>query len=187
MAQFKVAVIIGSNRRESINRKLAQALAKLGAPGLEFQFVQIDDLPLYNQDNEGNLPASVVRFKSEIAAADGVLFVTPEHSRSIPAALKNAIDWGARPWGKNSWTGKVAAVAGTSQGAIGTALAQQHLRQILGAQGVVLSGGETYLQFKPDLIDANDVVTDEGTRKFLKSFLDQFAVMVGKLAAPAKA
>src|SRR4029079_18099429 len=108
MAQFKVAVIVGSNRRESINRKLAQALAKLGASGLEFRIAQIEDLPLYNQDNEGNLPASVVRFKSEIAAADGVLFVTPEHSRSIPAALKNAIDWGARPWGKNSWAGKVA-------------------------------------------------------------------------------
>jgi chromate reductase len=187
MAQFKVAVVVGSNRRESINRKLAQALAKLGAPGLEFKIAQIDDLPLYNQDNEGNLPASVVRFKSEITAADGVLFVTPEHSRSIPAVLKNAIDWGARPWGKNSWTGKVAAVTGTSQGAISTALAQQHLRQILGAQGVVLSSGEAYLQFKPDLIDANDVVTDEGTRKFLKSFLDSFAVLVGKHAAPAKA
>jgi chromate reductase len=187
MAQFKVAVIVGSNRRESINRKLAQALVKLGASGLEFKIAQIDDLPLYNQDNEGNLPASVVRFKSEIAAADGVLFVTPEHSRSIPAVLKNAIDWGARPWGKNSWAGKVAAVTGTSQGAISTALAQQHLRQILAAQGVVLSGGEAYLQFKPDLIDANDVVTDEGTRKFLKSFLDPFAVLVGKLAAPAKA
>ena len=107
--------------------------------------MQIDDLPLYNQDDEGNLPSSVTRFKAEIAAADGILFVTPEHSRSIPAALKNAIDWGARPWGKNSWTGKVAAVTGTSPGAISTALAQQHLRQILGAQGVVLLGGEAYI------------------------------------------
>ena len=187
MAQFKVALIVGSTRRESINRKLGQALAKLGKDKLDFQFVQIDDLPLYNQDNETNLPPSVVRFKSEIAAADGLLFVTPEHSRSIPAALKNAIDWGARPWGKNNWAGKLAAVTGASPGAISTALAQQHLRQILGAQGVVLAGGEAYLQFKPDLIDANDVVTDEGTRGFLKSFLDQFAVLVGKLAAPAKA
>lgn len=182
MAQFKVAVVVGSTRRESVNRKLAQALAKLGAPGLDFKIVSIGDLPLYNQDDEGNLAPSVVRFKAEIAAADGVLFVTPEHSRSIPAALKNAIDWGARPWGKNSWTGKVAAVTGASPGAISTALAQQHLRQILGAQGVVLSGGEAYLQFKPGLIDANDVVTDEGTRGFLKSFLDQFAALVGKLA-----
>src|SRR6476646_11458887 len=148
MAQFKVAVIVGSNRRESINRKLAQALAKLGASGLEFKIAQIDDLPLYNQDNEGNLPASVVRFKSEIAAADGLIFVTPEHNRSIPTVLKNAIDWGTRPWGQNSWTGKLAAVTGNSPGAIGTALAQQHLRQILGAQGVLLMGGETYITFK---------------------------------------
>src|SRR6185369_12465428 len=184
-AAFKTAIVVGSNRRESINRKLAQALAKLGSGTLDFKCVQIDDLPLYNQDNEANLPPNVVRFKYEIAAADGILFVTPEHSRSIPAALKNAIDWGARPWGKNSWTGKVAAVTGTSPGAISTALAQQHLRQILGAQGVVLSGGEAYLQFKPGLIDANDVVTDEGTRGFLKGFLEQFAALLGKLTTQA--
>ena len=183
MAAFKIALIVGSNRRESINLKYAKALAKLGSDKLDFKFVQIDDLPLYNQDHEGNLPASVARFKAELADADGVLIVTPEHSRSIPAVLKNAIDWGARPWGKNSWTGKVAAVTGTSPGAISTALAQQHLRQILGAQGVVLSSGEAYLQFKPDLIDANDVITDEGTRGFLKGFLDQFAALLGRPAA----
>ena len=186
MARFKIALIVGSNRRESINRKLAQALAKLGGDTFDFVFARIDDLPIYNQDDEGNLAPSVVRFKSELAAADGILIVTPEHSRSIPAVLKNAIDWGARPWGKNSWTGKTIAVTGTSQGAISTALAQQHLRQILGAQGAVLAGGEVYLQFKPGLIDADDVVTDEGTRGFLKSFLDQFAALVAKLAAPAK-
>jgi chromate reductase len=185
MAAFKIAIIVGSNRRESINRKFAQALAKLGSDQLDFKFVQIDDLPLYNQDNEGNLPASVVRFKAELAEADGVLIVTPEHNRSIPAVLKNAIDWGTRPWGKNSWTGKVAAVTGAAQGAISTALAQQHLRHILGVLGVVVSGGEAYLQFKPDLIDANDVVTNEGTRQFLKGFLDQFAALVGKLAIMA--
>src|SRR5581483_219925 len=99
MSKFNVAVIVGSTRRESINRQLAQALAKLGQDRLEFRFVRIDDLPLYNQDDESNLPASVVCFKSEIATADGLLFVTPEHSRSIPAALQNAIDWCARPWG----------------------------------------------------------------------------------------
>jgi len=185
MAAFKTAIVVGSNRRDSINRKLAQALAKLGSDTFDFRFVQIDDLPLYNQDNETNLPPNVVRFKSEIAAADGILFVTPEHSRSIPAALKNAIDWGARPWGKNAWTGKVVAVTGTSPGAISTALAQQHLRQILGAQGVVLSGGEAYLQFKPGLIDDNDVIADEGTKAFLKGFLDQFAALLGRLAPKA--
>ena len=187
MAQFKVAVIVGSNRRESLNKMLARTLIKLGAPGVEFRTVQIDDLPIYNQDNEGNLPASVVRFKSEIAAADALLFVTPEHSRSIPTVLKNAVDWGARPWGKNSWTGKLAAVTGTSPGAISTALAQQHLRQILGAQGVVLMGGETYIAFKQGLIAADGTVTDDSTRGFLKSFLDQFASLVARFAAPSRA
>ena len=183
MAAFKIALIVGSNRRESINLKYAKALAKLGSDQLDFKFIQIDDLPIYNQDNEGNLPASVVRFKAELTEADGVLIVTPEHNRSIPAVLKNAIDWGSRPWGKNSWTGKVAAVTGAAQGAISTALAQQHLRQILGILGVVLSGGEAYLQLKQGLIDANDVITDEGTRGFLKGFLDQFAALLGKPAA----
>jgi chromate reductase len=187
MAQFKIALIVGSNRRESLNRRLAEALAKLGAPGLDFKLVQIDDLPLYNQDDEADLPASVVRFKSEIAAADGIVFVTPEHSRSIPAVLKNALDWGARPWGKNSWTGKLAAVTGTSPGAIGTALAQQHLRQILGAQGVLLMGGETYITFKPGLIADDGTVTDASTRAFLQSFLDQFAALVARFAAPLRA
>src|SRR6516165_4170134 len=100
MAKVKVAVIVGSNRRDSINRKLAQALAGLGEGRLAFHFVSIADLPLYNQDLEGELPQSVVRFKSEIAAAEAVLFITPEHNRSIPAVLKNAIDWGARPMGR---------------------------------------------------------------------------------------
>ena len=183
---FRIAVVVGSNRRESVNRKLAEALAKLGSGEAEYALVRIDDLPLYNQDDEANLPASVVRFKAEIEAADGVLFVTPEHSRSIPAVLKNAIDWGARPWGRNSWTGKVGAVTGTSPGAISTALAQQHLRQILGAQGVVLAGGEAYLQFKPDLIDENGAVTEEGTRAFLKGFLDQFTALVARFVQPSK-
>ena len=187
MAQFKIALIVGSNRRESVNLKLAQALAKLGAPGLEFTFVRIDDLPLYNQDNEGDLPASVVRFKSEIAAADGIVFVTPEHNRSIPAVLKNALDWGTRPWGKNSWAGKLAAVTGTSPGAVGTALAQQHLRQILGAQGVLLMGGETYITFKPGLIDDRHVIADDSTRGFLKSFMEQFAALVAQWATPLRA
>jgi chromate reductase len=187
MSPIKVAVVVGSNRRESINRRLAQALVKLAGDGLDFRFVPIDDLPLYNQDEEANLPPAVVRFKSQIVAADAALFVTPEHSRSIPAVLKNAIDWGARPWGQNSWTGKVAAVTGTSPGAISTALAQQHLRQILGAQGVVLSGGEAYLQFKPDLIAADGTISDEGARGFLKSFLEQFAALAVRFAVAARA
>jgi chromate reductase len=182
MAKFKIAVLVGSNRRDSLNRKLALALAKLAGEKVAFSFVQIGDLPLYNQDLEGELPESVVRLKSEIAAADGLLFVTPEHNRSIPAVLKNAIDWGARPYGRNSWNAKPAAVIGTSPGAIGTAMAQQHLRHILAILGVLVMGGEAYISFKPGLIDAHDTITDQSTLGFLKTFIDQFASLVDRLS-----
>jgi chromate reductase len=187
MAKFKVAVVVGSNRRESVNRRLAQALARLGADKFAFSFIQIDDLPLYNQDLEGELPKSVARFKSEVAAADGLLFVTPEHNRSIPTVLKNAIDWGARPYGQNSWNSKLAAITGTSPGAVGTAIAQQHLRQVLGDLGVLVMGGEAYVSFKPGLIDADGAITDESTRKFLQGFVDQFATLVARFADPHRA
>ncbi len=187
MAKFKVAVIVGSNRRDSVNRKFAHALAKLGVDNFAFDFIQIDDLPIYNQDLEPELPKSVARFKSEVAAADGVLFVTPEHNRSIPVVLKNAIDWGARPYGQNSWSGKPAAITGTSPGAIGTAIAQQHLRQVLGDLGMLIMGGEAYVSLKPGLIDADGAITDESTRKFLNGFIDQFATLVARLADPRRA
>jgi chromate reductase len=115
MAKVNVAVIVGSNRRNSINRKLAHALVKLAEPKLVGTYVRIDDLPIYNQDFESPLPANVQRFKSEIEQAEALLFVTPEHNRSIPALLKNAIDWAARPYGRNSWSGKLAAITGTSR------------------------------------------------------------------------
>jgi chromate reductase len=182
MTTFKIAVLVGSNRRESLNRKLAQALAKLGGDELAFSFVQIDDLPLYNQDLEAELPNSVTRFKAEISSADGLLFVTPEHNRSIPTVLKNAIDWGARPYGQNSWSGKPAAITGTSPGLIGTAVAQQHLRQMLGVLGALVMGGEAYISFKPGLIDHEGVIPDESTRTFLKNFVDQFSVLVTRLS-----
>ena len=121
MAKPHLAVVVGSNRRDSINRKLALALAKLGADKFDANFVRIDHLPMFNQDLEGSLPPEVVRYKNELAQADGILIVTPEHDRSIPAVLKNAIDWGARPYGQNSWAGKPAFITGTSPGAIGSA------------------------------------------------------------------
>ena len=182
MAKNKLGVIVGSNRRESINRRLAQALTQLGADRFEAKFLRIDDLPMYNQDLEQPVPEKVVRFKSEVEASDALLFVTPEHSRSIPAVLKNAIDWGARPWGKTSWPGKPAAVTGTSAGVISTAVAQQHLRAVLGDQGLHLMGGEAYILFKPDLIDAQGNVTDDSVRTFLKHFIDQFAAFSAKVA-----
>jgi chromate reductase len=185
-SKFMLGLIVGSNRRESINRQLAQALGLLGADSFEPSIIRIDDLPMYNQDLEAALPASVTRFKAEVEAADALLFVTPEHSRSIPALLKNAIDWGTRPWGKNSWAGKTAAVTGTSQGAVATAGAQQHLRAVLGDIGMVVMGGEAYIGFKPGLLDEQHTITDESVRKFLQAFIDQLAALVGKLT-PARA
>jgi chromate reductase, NAD(P)H dehydrogenase (quinone) len=186
MAKNKLGIIVGSNRRESINRKLAQALVRLGGDAFEAKFIQIDDLPMYNQDIEQPLPEQVARFKAEVAGSDALLFVTPEHNRSIPAVLKNAIDWGGRPYGKSSWPGKPAAVTGTSGGAISTAVAQQHLRAVLANQGLHLMGGEAYIQFKPELIDAQGNVTDESVRTFLKTFIDNFAGFAGRFA-PAQA
>jgi chromate reductase len=180
VAKLKLGIIVGSNRRESINRKLAEALAKLKADAFEAKFITIDDLPMYNQDLEQPVPDKVARFKAELVSSDALLFVTPEHSRSIPAVLKNAIDWGARPWGKTSWPGKPAAIIGTSGGAISTAIAQQHLRAVLGDLGLHVAGGEAYIAFKLELIDAQGNVTDDSVRKFLKSYIDQFAGFAGK-------
>lgn len=185
MSKFKVAVIVGSNRRDSINRKLAQAMTRLVESRLEFEFVGIDELPMYNADLEGNRPDSVNLFTSRIAAADAVFVVTPEHNRSIPAVLKNAIDWGSKPAGQNVWKGKPAAITGTSPGAIGTAVGQQHLRQILAVLGSTVMGGEAYISFKPDLIDASGAITNDSTRSFLQAYMDGFAELVSKLA-PAR-
>jgi chromate reductase len=182
MRKFKVAIVVGSNRLESINRKLAQAIAKLAENRVDAKFVQIGDLPMYNQDLENPLPASVARFKTEIEQADALLFVTPEHNRSLPAVLKNAIDWGARPYGRNSWAGKPAAITGTSPGAIGTAVAQQHLRQILGNLGALVMGGEAYVTFKAGLIDDAGTITDDNTRQFLQAFIDQFTTLPARLS-----
>ena len=171
----KIAVIVGSIRRESLNKKLAVALAKLAKPGFEFTFSQIDDLPLYNQDVEATPPAAVTRLKREVEGADGVLIVTPEYNRSIPGVLKNAIDWASRPYGKNSFNDKPTAAIGTSPGAIGTAVAQQDLRSILAYLNVVLMGQpEAYIAYKKDMIDDQGHVTDESVRKFLQTFMDAF-------------
>jgi chromate reductase len=179
----QIAVIVGSNRRESINRKLAQALIKLGAGKFDATIARIDDLPIYNQDHEGNLAPEVARFKDEIKRADGVLIVTPEHNRSVPTALKNAIDWGARPYGTSVWPGKPGFITGTSPGAIGTALVQANLRTVMLGLGMTLLGGESYVTFKPNLIDDQGNIADESTKKFLQDFVDRFATLVTKLKA----
>jgi len=181
--KLKTAVIVGSNRRGSINRKLAEALVRLGSDRLDAEFIRIDDLPMYNFDLETKRPETVKRFTQQVSSADGLLIVMPEHNRSIPAVLKNAIDWGSKPMERNVWKGKVAAITGTSPGAIGTAVAQQHLRQILGVLGSLVIGGEAYITFKPDLIEDGGEIANEGTRAFLQTYLDNFLTVATKLRA----
>ena len=132
------------------------------------------------------VPETVARFKTEVEGSDALLFVTPEHSRTSRAVLKNAIDWGARPWGKTSWPNKAAAVIGTSPGVISSAIEQQHLRAVLGNQGLHVVGSEAYIRFTPDLIDTQGEVSDESVRKFLKSFIDRFAAFAGRFAGHAE-
>lgn len=179
MTNPRIALVVGSIRRDSINRKVASALSKL-APQLDIDSVRIDDLPIFNQDLVSSLPPAVARFRKEIDQADGIIFVTPEHNRSIPAALKNALDWGGLP-GQNSWAEKPVFITGTSPGPIGSALAQQHLRNVLGSfLGALVLGGEAYITFKPDLINENGEIGDESTRNFLKSHLDRFSRLVAR-------
>jgi chromate reductase len=175
----RIVVIVGSIRRDSINRKLAEALTKLAKPGTQFTFARIDDLPLFSQDLEPSPPPSVVRLREEVQAADGVLILTPEYNRSIPGVLKNAIDWASRPYGKNSFDGKPTAALGTSQGAVGTAAAQQHLRSILAYLNVILMGQpEGYIVYKKDMVDDAGQIPDESVRKFLQLYMDKFAAWV---------
>ncbi|HET7681104.1 MAG TPA: NADPH-dependent FMN reductase [Xanthobacteraceae bacterium] len=182
MTNPALAIVVGSNRRDSINRKLAQGIAKLAEARFDVKFVQIDDLPVYNQDHESDPPAPVTRLKNEIKAADALLFVTPEHNRSIPTVLKNAIDWGSRPYGQSAWGGKTAFVTGTTPGAIGTAMAQETLRTMLNFLGVVTLPAEAYITFKPGLIDEAGRIADESTRKFLQGFVDRLATLTAQTA-----
>ena len=155
MSQYQIAVVVGSLRKESINRQLANAIVKLAPPEFSFKQLEIGDLPLYNQDDDEHPADSVKRLKTEIAAAQGLLFVTPEYNRSIPGVLKNAIDHASRPYGQNAWAGKPAGVMGASIGAIGTALAQQHLRNVLAYLDVpTLGQPEAFIRTTDGLFDS---------------------------------
>lgn len=176
---FKVALLVGSLRHTSINQTLASALEKLSGPRLRFHKADLGSLPHYNDDLWLAPPDSMLTFKQLLEASDAVLFVTPELNRSIPGVLKNALDWGSRPWGKNSWAGKPVAIAGASPGGIGTAVAQSHLRSILPVLDCPLLGQpEVYLQFRPGLFDDDLNVTDDLTRSFLEGFLFAFEQLI---------
>jgi chromate reductase len=183
MSQYQIAVVVGSLRRDSFNRKLANAIVKLAPSEFSFKHVQIGDLPLYNQDDDANQAASVKRLKAEIAAAQGLLFVTAEYNRSIPGVLKNAIDQASRPYGKSAWAGKPAGVLGVSIGAPGTSMAQQHLRNILAYLDVpTLGQPEAFIQAKEGLFDtAGNIGAD--SRQFLQGWMDHYVAWVKRHAA----
>ena len=179
----KIAVIVGSLRRDSFNGKLANALTKLAPADFTFSTIKIGDLPLYNQDDDGNQASQVKRLKSEIAAADGVIFVTPEYNRSIPGVLKNAIDHASRPYGQSAFDGKPAGVIGCSIGAIGTAVAQQHLRNSLAYLNMpTLGQPEVFINVDDAFFDAQGGIAAADSRKFLQGWMDQFAAWVKRHA-----
>jgi chromate reductase len=183
MQKFQIAVIVGSLRKDSFNRKFANALVKLAPAEFSFKQIQISDLPLYNQDDDESPAESAKRLKAEVQAAQGLLFVTPEYNRSIPGVLKNALDHGSRPYGKNAWAGKPAGVIGVSIGAMGTAMAQQHLRNVLSYLDVPAFGQpEAFIHAKDDLFDGDGNI-GEGSRQFVQKWMDRYVAWVKQHAA----
>ena len=180
MNPYKIAVIVGSLRKDSLNRKLAHAIMKLAPPDFTFRQVDIGNLPLYNQDDDANQAESVKQMKREIREARGLLFVTPEYNRSIPGVLKNAIDQASRPHGQNDWAGKPAGILGVSIGVIGTAMAQQHLRNVLAFLDVrTLAQPEAFIHAKDGLFDASgNIGTD--SKEFLQDWMDRYVAWVKK-------
>ncbi|MES2522093.1 MAG: NADPH-dependent FMN reductase [Gemmatimonadota bacterium] len=175
MTAFTVGHIIGSLAKGSINRKLALALTRLAPAELTFREIPIGDLPLYSYDYDADYPPAGRALKNALASVDAVLFVTPEYNRSIPGALKNAIDWGSRPWGKNSFARKPSAVIGTSPGKIGTAVGQQHVRSIMAfCNSPMFNAIEAYIEFTPGLITDDGDVTVDSTREFLTNYMGEF-------------
>ena len=182
MRTYKVGYLVGSLAKGSINRKLAKALVKLAPPELQLHEIRIGELPLYSYDYDADYPDVARLFKQAIADVDAVLFITPEYNRSIPGALKNAIDWASRPWGQNSFTRKPSGVVGTSPGSIGTAVAQQHLRSVLCfCNSPLMNTMEVYLHFTPGLIDDDGNISNPGTADFLRKYMQEYAIFVQRV------
>ena len=177
-----VAVLVGSLRKESFNRKMANALAALAPPSMKLEIVEIGSLPLFNQDDEASPPPNSAAFKARVMEADAVLFVTPEYNRSVPGGLKNAIDVASRPYGKSAFDGKPAAVVSVSPGAIGGFGANHHLRQSLVFLNMpTLQQPEAYIGGAADLFDAAGNLSNEKTREFMHKFLGAFEALIGRV------
>lgn len=171
MTEIKIVTLVGSLRRDSYNRQLARALQRLAPPEFSFIDAEIRDLPLYNQDDDANQAEPVLRLKEQISTAHGLLILTPEYNRSIPGVLKNAIDHASRPPGKSAWRGKVAGIIGISPGSMGTAMAQQHLRNVLSAVDVaVMRLPEGYIHATEGMFGA-DGLPGGDTAKFLQKWM----------------
>jgi chromate reductase len=182
MAGYKVGYFVGSLATKSINRLLAKALVRAAPPELHMTEISFKDLPLYSYDCDSNYPPVATEFKNAIASVDAVLFVTPEYNRSIPGALKNAIDWASRPYGTNAFTRKPSAIIGTSPGKIGTAIAQQHLRSILAfCNSPLMNVIEAYIQFEKGLINEDGDVSNDSTRAFLQNYMAEFHRFIGRV------
>ena len=178
MTPLHIAVVVGSIRKDSYNRRFAEALARLAPEGVKFDFLRIDDLPHYNQDDDADNAPEVKRLKAEVEAADGVLFVTPEYNRSFSGVLKNAIDHASRPYGKSKWKGKPAAIVAVSPSPLSASMAAQHLRNVVAVLDMpILSQPEMYIQWKEGLLDADGNI-GPASRDFAQSFVNNFVAWV---------
>jgi chromate reductase, NAD(P)H dehydrogenase (quinone) len=184
MPNYQIGYFVGSLASGSINRTLSKALINLAPDGLEFNEIPIRDLPLYSQDYDGDFPAEGRALKEAVEASDGILFISPEYNRSIPGALKNAIDWGSRPWGTNSFARKPTGIIGASPGGIGTAVMQASMRSVLSfLDAPQLNAPEAYISFKPEVFGDDGAVKDESTQAFLRHYMEEYAAFVERVLA----
>ncbi len=179
---YQVGYFVGSLSSTSINRVLSKALIRLAPADLEFTEIPIGELPLYSPDYDANYPPEAGALKDAISASDAILFVSPEYNRSIPGALKNAIDWASRPWGQNSFDNMPAAVIGASTGQIGTALAQQSLRGVLSfCNARQMTTPEAYIKYSPEVFTDEGEVTNESTKEFLRNYMREFRIYIERV------
>ncbi|HET6242804.1 MAG TPA: NADPH-dependent FMN reductase [Arthrobacter sp.] len=184
MATYKIGYLVGSLAKGSINRTLSQALIKLAPEDLEFTEIPIKDLPLYSSDFDADFPPEGRALKDAVEASDGILFISPEYNRSIPGALKNAIDWGSRPWGTNSFARKPTGIIGASPGGIGTAVMQSSMRSVLSfLDAPQLNSPEAYVRFDPEAYGDDGEVKDEHTAQFLRHYMEEYCAFVQRVLA----